>query len=374
MLSAAPTLKPDLAQVDFNQAPFIVIWEMTRSCKLRCTHCRAEAIDRRDPGELSTRQAKTLLDEIRRFGRPLVVLTGGDPMRRSDAPELVEYGAGLGLRMAMTPSGTDEMTPERVRLLKEKGLARLAVSLDGSTAAIHDVFRGVNGSYEWTLGIIREARSIGLPVQINTTVTRHNLQDLDALAELMGELDIALWSVFFLVPVGRGRLEEEIRASEYEKVFNKLAELAARVPFDIKTTEAPHYRRVLIRRKTVSGPGFVREDADAIGRSSKGVNDGNGFVFVSHTGEIWPSGFLPFPAGNVKTDSLVTVYRSSPLFQALRNPSRLKGKCGACEYKVVCGGSRARAYAVTGDYLAQDPFCVWVPKGYAIREEEKKFW
>jgi radical SAM protein len=371
---AAP--KPDLSSIDFSRSPFIVIWEMTRSCALKCSHCRAEAIDQRNPGELTTLQAFELLDEIRKFGKPLVVLTGGDPMRRPDALDIVEYGATLGLRMAMTPSGTGEMNRQIVQKLKSKGLARLAVSLDGSNAAIHDKFRGVEGSFGWTLDILRWAKEAGLSTQINTTITRHNLDDIDALADLMESLKIALWSVFFLVPVGRGRLSEEITATDYEKVFEKMADLSTRCSFDIKSTEAPHYRRVLIQQKKAgaifSGASLAGEDG--VARASKGVNDGNGFVFISHTGEIWPSGFLPLSAGNVKRDSLVEVYRDSDLFKNIRDVSKLQGKCGACEYKNICGGSRARAFAVHGEMMAPDPFCVYVPKGYRVTDEERKFW
>ncbi|MBI3315979.1 MAG: TIGR04053 family radical SAM/SPASM domain-containing protein [Candidatus Omnitrophica bacterium] len=372
----------NVSPLDFTQTPFLVIWEMTRACALKCVHCRAEALDRRSPEELSTEQALALLREIRLFGKPLVVLTGGDPMRRPDILEIVEYGTRQGLRMAVTPSATAEMTPDKIRRLKEKGLARLAVSLDGSTAGIHDAFRRVPGSFGWTLDIIRWANEIGLPVQINTTVTKYNLEDLDALCSLLESLKIVLWSVFFLVPVGRGKLEDEIRGRDYEKVFHKMAALAEKAPFDIKSTEAPHYRRVIAQKKMngaspVAGPGFFTPSGnlgeDGIGRAARGVNDGNGFVFVSHAGEIFPSGFLPLSAGNVKTDSLVDVYRNSTLFRDLRDPSKLKGKCGVCEYRFLCGGSRARAWAVSGDYEGPDPFCVYIPKGYKPAEKETLF-
>ena len=336
--------------MDFNENPFIVIWEMTRSCGLRCVHCRAEALETRDPGELSLEEAFTLLSEIRRFGKPLVVLTGGDPMRRPDVFEVIEYGVSLGLHMALTPSGTSEMTREKVKLLKEKGLARLAVSLDGSDAVTHDRFRKVEGSFNWTLQILRWANELGLSTQINTTITKYNLEDLDALVGLLESLKISLWSVFFLVPVGRGKYEDEVSAQDYEKVFHKMADLSDRASFNIKSTEAPSYRRVLIQRNT------------SLPKNILGINDGKGFVFISHTGEIYPSGFLPLSAGNVKCQSLVSVYRDSPLFKRIRDTHELKGKCGACEFKSICGGSRSRAFAVTGDYMQSDPFCCYIPK------------
>jgi radical SAM protein with 4Fe4S-binding SPASM domain len=337
----------------FDAKPYIVIWETTRSCALKCLHCRAEAIDRRDPDELTTTEAFALMDQIARLEAPLTVLTGGDPMRRPDILEIVRYGTERGLRLALTPSGTPEMTRARVGSLKEAGLARLAVSLDGSTAEIHDSFRRVPGSYGWTLDIIRWASEAGLPAQINTTITRYNLDDFDRMAELMLTLPIVLWSVFFLVPVGRGSQEDQITAAEYEAVFHKMADLAEHAPFDIKSTEAPHYRRVLLQR---GASGNRRPE-----RAAFGVNDGKGFVFVSHKGEVWPSGFLPLSAGNVKRDDLGELYRDSPLFRDIRDYSRLGGKCGLCEYKNICGGSRARAYALTGDIHAADPFCGYQP-------------
>lgn len=371
--------KPDFLKIDFDQSPFLVIWEVTQACDLACIHCRAEAQPFRHPLEMTTDEGYKLIDEVSRFGRPLFVLTGGDPIKRRDILDIIRYGDDKGLRMAMTPSGTSLMTSEVVASLKAAGLSRLAVSLDGSTPAIHDTFRKVSGSYGWTVDCIQYANDLGLPVQINTTMTRYNLADFENMVERMIELDIVLWSVFFLVPTGRGQTEDELTADEYEWVFNRLYELSKTVAFDIKTTAAPHYRRVVLqqmkadRRKSQktnggtrsasrSGPGFS-PGADQIGRAAKSVNDGNGFVFISHTGEVFPSGFLPVSAGNVRTESLLDLYRNSELFRNLRNYENLKGKCGLCEFKNICGGSRARAFAMTGDYMESDPFCVYVPKG-----------
>lgn len=373
---------PAIPEIDFDRDPFLVIWETTRACDLACKHCRAEAIARRDPRELSTLEAQQLMDTVRRFGRPLFVLTGGDPLKRPDTLELVEHGAKIGLRMAMTPSGTPLMTPQVLRRLAEAGLSRLAVSLDGSTAAIHDTFRGVPGSYDWTLRMIRAARELGLSTQINTTVARHNVDDFEALIELMTGLGISLWSVFFLVPTGRAKPEDIASPEEFERIFHRMYELSKTAPFDIKSTAAPQYRRVILQRQVAerragargarpepltAGLGFSL--ADGVGRA-KGVNDGNGFVFISHTGEIYPSGFLPLSAGNVRTHDLVDVYRNSYLFRALRDPDLLKGKCKVCEYREVCGGSRARAYALTGDPLEAEPYCTHVPARYARMVEE----
>ncbi|HEU4643390.1 MAG TPA: TIGR04053 family radical SAM/SPASM domain-containing protein [Gemmatimonadaceae bacterium] len=366
--------RPVPASVDFDRAPFLVIWETTQACDLACLHCRASARPARDPLELTTAEARALVDAVRRLGRPLFVLTGGDPLKRPDTVSLVEYAASTGLRVALTPSGTPLMTPRVLASLRDAGLARLAVSLDGATARGHDAFRGVAGSFDWTVGMLRAARELGLSTQVNTTITSLNVGDLESLITLVGELGIALWSVFFVVPTGRARREQLPSADVVEGVLERLAELAATAPFDIKTTAAPHYRRVLLQRRRearragaveAAGPGGVGAGmiSDGVGRA-RGVNDGNGFVFVSHRGEIFPSGFLPVSAGNVRTHELGDVYRRHDTFRALRDADRLKGKCGACEYRWICGGSRARAFAMTGDYLEADPLCAYVPTAW----------
>lgn len=365
-----------MQDLDFARSPFLVIWETTRACDLACLHCRAEAIPSRNPFELSTAEAKAMMDAVRRFGRPLFVLTGGDPLKRPDTEELVAYGTKIGLRVAMTPSGTPLMTPDVLRRLQRAGLARLAVSLDGSTADIHDRFRGVEGSFAWTLAMLEEARGLELSTQVNTTVSRFNLDDFDEMAALVTELGIALWSVFFLVPTGRARPDDIASAEAFEMVFHRMYDLSRTVPFDIKSTAGPQFRRVILQRQVQERRSGTREEApepltagvgfslaDGVGRG-RGVNDGDGFVFVSHTGEIYPSGFLPVSAGSVRTDDLVEVYRSAPLFRQLRDRSLLRGKCGVCEFRDVCGGSRARAYALTGDWLESDPYCTHLPARY----------
>jgi AdoMet-dependent heme synthase len=365
-----------MTEVDFDRAPYLVIWETTQACDLACLHCRADARTERDERELSTAEAKRAMEAVRGFGRPLFVLTGGDPLKRPDTVELVEHGAKLGLRMAMTPSGTPLMTPEIIGDLARAGLSRLAVSLDGSTPRIHDTFRGVRGSFEWTVRMILAAREIGLSTQVNTTVARHNINDFENLLELMEGLEIALWSVFFLVPTGRARAEDIASPEEFERVFHRMYDLSKTAPFDIKSTAAPQFRRVILQRQVeerragersasvepvTAGIGFSL--ADGVGRA-RGVNDGDGFLFISHTGEIFPSGFLPVSAGNVRTDDVVDVYRNSDLFRGLRDRDLLKGKCGVCEFRDVCGGSRARAYALTGDMLEAEPYCTHVPARY----------
>ena len=378
--SAIMSPRPTLADVDFDRAPFVVIWETTQACDLACLHCRACAVPHRDPHELSTDEAKRLVDDICRFGRPLLVLTGGDPLKRPDVVEIVRYGTDAGLRVALTPSGTPLMTPEVLRDLRDAGMSRLAVSLDGATAAQHDAFRGVAGSFDWTIRMLETARSLGISTQINTTISRHNVHDLESLIALMSGLGIALWSVFFIVPVGRARPDDLATANEFESVFNRLYDLSKTAPFDIKSTAAPHYRRVIMQRQVAERRAGARDGApspltagvgfslgDGVGRAAKGVNDGDGFLFVSHRGDIYPSGFLPISAGNVRTDDVVEVYRTHELFRSLRDRDRLRGKCGACEFRRVCGGSRARAYATTGDPLASDPLCAYLPSAWQRR-------
>jgi radical SAM protein len=358
--------------MDFDQTPFIVIWEVTQACDLACLHCRASAQPRRNPLELSTAEARRLIDEVALLEAPVFVLTGGDPLKRPDIYELVEYAGSRGVRTSLTPSATPLLTREALVRLKESGLARLAISLDGPTAAIHDAFRRVPGSYDWTLRAVRWARQISLPAQINSTITRHNLGHLDAIIELLETLEIVLWSVFFLVPTGRGQSSDLISAEEFEQVFEKLYEVSRRVKFDIKSTEAQHYRRFLLQKRTEARRSGQADDAlskvfgatsaDGIGRAPRGINDGKGFVFISHLGEVFPSGFLPVSAGNIRKQSLAELYRHSPLFLALRDSAKLQGKCGICEYREVCGGSRARAHALTGNMFAEEPNCVYQPQ------------
>lgn len=347
----------------FDTAPFIAFWEVTRACDLVCKHCRACAVPQRNPNELSTPEGFALLDSIREMGAPLVVLTGGDPAKREDLVELVRYGAAKGLRMGLTPSATPLVTTSLLRELKDAGLARLAVSLDGATREVHDGFRGVAGSYARTFEILREAKSIGLTTQINTSVTRKSVAQLSEIADSIAELGIELWSVFFVVPTGRAHSDDVVEADEVEHVLEALAELSQRVPFDIKTTAAPHFRRVLLQHKVARNQ--IAGIADGIGRAPRGVNDGSGIIFVAHDGDFYPSGFLPIPCGNIRRDSISEVYRTHPLFRMLRDGDALEGKCGECEFRHVCGGSRARAFAMTGDALGHDPACAYVPKGSA---------
>ncbi|KQO17293.1 TIGR04053 family radical SAM/SPASM domain-containing protein [Paenibacillus sp. Leaf72] len=378
---------------DYKVNPFIVIWEVTRACALKCLHCRAEAQYKADPRQLTLAEGKRLIDEIAAMERPLFVFTGGDPLMRQDLFELAKYASEeQGLPVSMTPSATPKVTYEAICKAKEAGLSRWAFSLDGSTAAIHDHFRGTRGSFDQTMKGIAYLQEQQIPLQVNTTVSRYNVGDLPAIAEKVKEMGAVLWSVFFLVPTGRGMEADMISPEQHEAVMMWLCQTQRMMPYGVKATEAPHYRRVFLQQQkqqkqdqleqrkhageeveehdtSASGSrsgsagagGGMGKHADMLGRAPKGVNDGDGFVFISHTGDVYPSGFLPIVCGNVRERPLAEIYRHSPIMKQLRDKSLLKGKCGICPFKQICGGSRARAYALTGDYLESDPYCAYIP-------------
>jgi len=352
---------PDPRSIDTDDRPFVLVWEVTQACDLACDHCRADAQPARHPRELTTAEGKRLLDQAREFGEgQLVVLSGGDPLTRPDLLELVEYGTEIGLRMTLTPSGTSSLTPAVVEDLADAGIRRMALSLDGASTETHDDFRGESGSFQQTIEAAKAARAVGLPLQINTTVCASTAGELPALRDRVSDLDAVLWSVFFLVPVGRGRPLDPVSPERAEEVLAWLSQVSEESDFGVKTTEAPHYRRVAIQRRRDASEAPA---ADDIGRRL-GITAGDGFAFVSHTGELYPSGFLPASAGSVRDGTLTERYRDSELFRSLRDPDALGGKCGACEFRHVCGGSRSRAYAHTGDPTASDPLCAYVPEGY----------
>ncbi len=360
-------MHPSLEHLDYTKKPFLVIWEITQACDLACKHCRASAQPFSNPEELTTQEGKHLIDQIADMDVPIFVMTGGDPLKRRDVFELIQYANHRGVHAALTPSATPLLTREAIFQLKGAGLSRLAISLDGATPEMHEAVRGVKGAFARTLDAVRWANEAGLPIQVHTTVSRHNASDLDSLAEMLRNMQIVMWSVFFLVPLGRGKNEDVLTGAEFEAVFAKLYELSKKVPFQVKTTEAMHYRRYLLQQRAKehaeqqnSGPGETK----AVGWATKRVNDGRGFVFISHTGKVYPSGFLPLEGGDVRRQGLSEIYQQSPVFQKLRDLSQLKGKCGACEFKEICGGSRARAYAVSGDVLGEEPCCIYQPKNY----------
>lgn len=349
---------------DFNHAPFIVIWEVTRACDLTCHHCRAEAVPDADPHELTTAEGLRLLSRAREdFGPVLFVLTGGDPLKRADLHELIRHGTAIGLRMTITPSVTPLLTSEALAKLHASGVRRVAMSLDGADAETHDRFRGVDGTFRRTLWALEHARNLGMEIQINSTISRHNLTQVEQLAKVVGWLNATLWSVFILVPTGRAVGDDQAvvpSAVEHELLYRRLAHLALdpATTFDVKTTAGQPYYRVLAQERARRG---VEQPMRSL-RAPRGVNDGNGFCFVSHTGDLCPSGFLPLVAGNVRTHDLATVYRHHDLFTRLRQPQTFSGKCGVCEFNDRCGGSRSRTYGLTGDPFASDPTCVYQPK------------
>jgi radical SAM protein len=366
------------AALDYDRQPFLAIWETTQACDLACKHCRASAQPLAHPNQLNTAEATNLIDQVAELQVPLFVFTGGDPLKRPDIFQLIEHAAAKGVHAALTPSATPLLTREAIFRMKESGLARLAVSLDGSMPEIHDAIRGIPGTWERTLEAIHWANEAGLPIQVHTVVSRLNISDLDRLSVLLTEKQIVMWSFFFLVPVGRGKTDDLLTGEEFEEVFAKMWELTKRVPFAIKTTEAMHYRRYLMQQRMKEGKtasGFDRpghpgarpaegSENQAVGWATKRVNDGRGFVFISHTGKVYPSGFLPIEGGDLHQDTLAHIYQESPIFVKLRNSDLLHGKCGACEFRNICGGSRARAYALTGDVMAEEPCCIYQPRGY----------
>lgn len=360
-----------MVHADFDQAPFTIAWEVTRACAYACVHCRADAQHKRHPDELTTEEAFQLIDRLAEFGQPILIFTGGDPMMRRDLFDLITYATQRGLRCSLTPTATALPTRERLQKAMQAGIRRIALSLDAPRPEIHDDFRKVQGSWQRTMDILHRALEVGLSVQVNTTVATHNVDILPEMVPFIEQVGAVQWSLFFLVPTGRAQVEKMISPEDHERIFHWLYELSQNAPFDIKGTAAPMYRRVAIECKraeaeegedvTFQGAGF--QYADGLNRPTKGVNDGNGFLFISHTGDIEPSGFLPIPAGNVRQDDVVDIYRNHPLFMDLRDPGKLKGRCGICEYRDVCGGQRGRAFGVTGDYLETDPACVYIPKG-----------
>jgi radical SAM protein len=370
---------------DVDQQPFIVIWEVTRACDLVCQHCRADAVRDRHPFELTTAEGRALLDDIARFGppHPLVVLTGGDPFTRRDLVDLVAHGAALGLHVALSPSVTPRLDRGALTELRAAGAGSVSLSLDGADAVIHDGFRGVDGVFAATLDAAELVRELGFRLQINTTVTQTTWPGLPEVLRRVVDLGAFLWSVFFLVGTGRGAHLQALSADEVEDVLHWLADVAHHVP--VKTTEAPHFRRVVLQRAQAAtdapaapfglGPIYrdLRGQLDAlrlrqplperVPRPPLDVNAGRGFVFVDHLGAVYPSGFLPLPAGSVRDRSLVELYREAPLLQSLRRPDGFGGRCGVCEFRTVCGGSRSRAYVSAQDPLAEDPSCSYQPIG-----------
>jgi radical SAM protein with 4Fe4S-binding SPASM domain len=394
---------------DITKKPFIIFWELTRACMLACKHCRAKAQRKRHPDELTTEEVFSTINQLAEFEQPypLIVFTGGDPLMREDIFEIVEHATEKGFRTAIAFSGTKLATKQRLGKLKEAGIARIAISLDGSNPEIHDYFRGVTGTFETSLEILRAAKELEISTQINTTVSTYNLLDLPNIMKIGLENEVVLWDVFFIVPTGRAKTEYMPSAQEFEDVLCWLYDVAKETPLNVKSSAATHLRRIEYMRdqgheiKTGELYQTLRIKLDEIkeemGLSSEwghggktheikavvagahdrsmardgirrmmGITDGRGMFFISHIGEVYPSGFLPLVAGNVRENTLKNIYMTSKIFVELKNPENLKGKCGMCEFRYLCGGSRARAYAMTGDYLAAEPRCIYKPRGEGV--------
>lgn len=351
----------------YQAAPMIVYWELTNACGLACSHCRATAMPNPAPGELSTPEALDVLDEIVRFGSPTphVVMTGGDPLRRPDLRELVRAAVQRGIGVSLAPAVTPDLTFERLKELRDDGISAISLSLDGSGPQTHDVLRGVPGTFEATMTALKWAAELDLPVQVNTLVTTSTAPDLPAILDVLADQKIMRWSLFFLIPMGRGSVLTGVSAAEAERIMKWLWQRAGEVPFQVRTTEATMYRRVAAKALNRRGLSDEAIAAHPVSRGF-GIRDGNGIMFIAHDGTVTPSGFLPIEVGNVRDDGLVELYRHSPLMRALRDPSGFSGRCGRCEYRMWCGGSRARAYAISGDALAEDPLCLYQPHGGAL--------
>lgn len=340
----------------------LVAWEVTRNCNLSCVHCRAAATMGPYTGELDTAACLKLLDDIKETGDPIVILTGGEPLLRSDIFEIARYGTDKGLRMVMAPNGT-MITEVAAGRMVEAGIRRISISLDGATRERHDNFRGVPGAFEGALRGIRLAKAAGIEFQINTTITKANLEEMPKIQELAVELGAVAHHIFLLVPTGRGKYiaDQAIDAAQYESALNWFYDQRDKTPLQLKATCAPHYYRILRQRareegKTVT---FQTHGLDAVTRGCLG---GTGFCFISHTGTVQPCGFLELDCGNVSRTPFNEIWNHSETFLSLRNYDNLTGKCGCCEYKRVCGGCRARAYEATGDYLSEEPLCTYQPQ------------
>jgi MoaA/NifB/PqqE/SkfB family radical SAM enzyme len=340
----------------FDRAPLRIYWEITRACDLACRHCRAEARPDPDPAELTTKQALTLLDDLLGFAPfdalPRLVFTGGDPLKRPDVFQLIAAARERGFKVSISPSATPLLTEGVITEFRSAGVEAISLSLDGSTPERHDAFRGTAGTYDRTLAAARMAQLVALPVQINTLVATETLDDLSQIYERVCDVGAARWSLFFLVGVGRGTMLQPVTPEQADAVMRwagTLSREGRRGGPLVTTTEAPHFRRVM------------RDLFHAPRGHAGGVRDGNGVLFISHTGDVTPAGFLPAVTGNVKGDNIVTLYRAAPLFVALRQPDGFGGRCGRCELRWECGGSRARALAASGDPLAEDPLCSYIP-------------
>ena len=374
--------------LDFGRRPLLVFWETTRACQLACRHCRADAMPRALPGELTALEGRALIRQVAAFGKPspILVLTGGDCLLRPDIFELAEYARELGVPACMSPSVTPSLTEAAMEGMREAGVKAVSISLDGAGGRTHDAVRGISGHFHDTVAAVRSLLAHGLRVQVNTTVMRDNVDELADVAALLHLLGVHIWEVFFLIQVGRGTGIDELSPDEMEQVCHFLYE-ASHYGLVVRTVEGPYFRRVVgwrsgrLPRPAAADPEGERGELYARLSSRLGellgppgerpaaqsvaTRDGSGIVFVAHNGDVYPAGFLPLPVGNVRRAGLAEIYRDSELLQQIRRGD-FKGRCGRCEYRELCGGSRARAFAATGDPLGEDPGCAYVPVGPAL--------
>lgn len=357
--------------LDLDRRPLLVFWETTKACLLACRHCRASAIPHALPGELTRDEGRAFVESLTEFDRPypVLVLTGGDVLMRPDALDLARHASSLKIPVALAPSVTPKLTPFAMRALREAGVKAVSISLDGATAKTHEGIRGIDGHFARTLEAIRLLRAQGFVVQVNTVAMRENAEELPEIAAILDRLDVNVWEVFFLIKTGRGTQMEELSPEENEDLCHFLLD-ASRYGFVVRTVEAPFFRRVVATRSNGPPPGlgplYLRHSTrlrELLGPSrgepkaqTKGTRDGKGIVFVGHDGEVYPAGFLPVRVGNVRGQSLARIYRESSLLRDIR-AGRFSGRCGTCEFRDLCGGSRARAYAASGDPLGEDPAC-----------------
>jgi heme b synthase len=343
--------------------PRLVFWELTSACNLKCVHCRACPIDERSPEDLTTEEGKTLIEQIASFAKPVLVLSGGEPLVRPDVFELAQYGASMGLRMALATNGT-LVTPEVARQIKESGIQRVSVSIDGASAKSHDAFRGTPGAFVEAWRGIEYIESAGVPFQINTTVTKHNIAEIPDILSLAIERGAVALHMFLLVPTGCGKEiadDEMIEPQEYERVLNWFYDRSKDVKIGLKATCAPHYFRIMRQRAKEEGVRITPE-THGFEAMTKGCLAGSAVCFVSHKGEVYPCGYLPVSAGNVRKQHFKEIWDNAEVFKVLRDEDNLQGKCGYCEFRRVCMGCRARAYGYTGNYLDPEPYCVYSPK------------
>ena len=354
-------MHPDKIQ-NPGTSPRLIAWELTRKCNLNCVHCRAGSDRGPYPGELQTAKCLEILEQIRQLGNPIVILTGGEPLLREDIFDLAEAGTRMGLRMVMATNGT-LLTPEIINRMKTSGIQRLSISIDGATAEQHDAFRKVSGAFEKAMDGIELLNRNNFEFQINTTVSRHNVNDIEKILDLSVKLGAAAHHIFLLVPTGRAKdmVNQEIDARKYEKLLHWFYHMRDKVPLHLKATCAPHYYRILRQEARKKGEKVIFENfgLDAVTRGCLG---GTSFCFISNTGIVQPCGYLELNCGDLKTSSFQSVWKASKIFDELRDFSGYKGKCGRCGYIRFCGGCRARAYEATGDYLAEEPLCAYEPR------------